>query len=127
MVDLDDRFWSKVRTGEDCWLWTACTNQMGYGRFVIQRKWFVAHRLSYESVHGPIPDGLELDHLCRVRRCVRPEHMEAVTHAENVRRGNGGRKPATSCPRGHRYEGANVYVRPDGRGRGCRTCRKERG
>jgi len=73
-----------------------------------------------------VPQGLELDHLCRVSHCVRPEHLEAVTHAENVRRGNGGSRPRVACPKGHRYEGDNVYVRPDGRGRDCRTCMKAR-
>ena len=74
------------RTGE-CWLWTAATNRAGYGLLGIPGRSTLAHRIAYEEYVGPVPDGLELDHLCRVRRCVKPAHLEPVTRSENVRRG----------------------------------------
>lgn len=77
------RLMRHVEVSDDgCWNWTAALNAFGYGRF----RGLLAHRVSYESLVGPIPDGLELDHLCRNRKCVRPEHLEPVTHDENYRR-----------------------------------------
>lgn len=81
-----ERFWSKVEKTDGCWLWTSTTNENGYGRFSIKRRFVSAHRLAYEMTVGPIPDGLTIDHLCRVRSCVRPEHLEAVTLQENCLR-----------------------------------------
>lgn len=70
-----------------CWLWTAAKNNGGYGMFTFTTGWRrSAHRVSYETFVGPIPDGLQLDHLCRVRHCVNPDHLEPVTAAENTRR-----------------------------------------
>lgn len=90
------RFWSKVdKCGPlplwapflgRCWLWTGAPTNQGYGHLKIRGLWVKAHRLAYEMLVGPVPDGLELDHLCRVRLCVRPSHLEPVTHAENVAR-----------------------------------------
>ena len=108
-----------------CWLWTAATNY-GYGVIGLGRRQdgiALAHRLLYEHMVGPIPEGLCLDHLCRVRACVNPAHMEVVTLAENKRRGESG--PAqnarkTHCPQGHPYDEANTY-RYNG-WRQCRTC-----
>ena len=94
----------------------------------------MAHRVAYESFRGPIPDGLEIDHLCRVRNCINPDHLEVVTHAENMARAEwpnlANRKRVASrwdhpegvCARGHEYTPENTYVRPDGRGRQCRKC-----
>ncbi len=79
------RFWRKVDKTPACWLWTDTPNHDGYGRFKADRK-IMAHRFAYEEANGPVPEGLELDHLCRNRLCVRPDHLEAVTHTENVRR-----------------------------------------
>lgn len=80
------RFWSfVVPTPAGCWLWTGL-KVAGYGRFSIQNKGIGAHRVSYEALIGAIPDGLELDHLCRVPSCVNPLHLEPVTGAENRRR-----------------------------------------
>lgn len=82
------RFWAKVDKTDSCWLWTASVNQLGYGRFRVDNTTRVtAHRYAYETLVGPIPDGQELDHLCRVRSCVNPAHLEPVSHRENVLRG----------------------------------------
>lgn len=80
---LPERFWSKVeRSPDGCWLWTGSINQHGYGRDGKR----LAHRVVWEALRGPVANGLELDHLCKARRCVNPEHIEAVTHAENLHR-----------------------------------------
>jgi hypothetical protein len=87
---VGDRFWPKVEITPDHWFWRASKDQLGYGRFRGSgRKGgeLKAHRVAYELVKGSIPDGLELDHLCRIPACVNPEHLEPVTHAENLRRG----------------------------------------
>lgn len=119
-------FWGNVTKGTDCWLWTGHTDRDGYGIF-YRRGHVRAHRFAYESEVGVIPAGLEPDHLCGVRKCVRPEHLELVSHRENVLRGRSfaainSRK--THCPRGHEFTAANTYVYPSG-GRQCRTCRAE--
>jgi hypothetical protein len=84
------RFWAKVEVDhEGCWLWTAALDSVGYGVFSIGgNRNAKAHRWLYESAFGPIPNGLECDHLCRVRRCVNPNHIELVTHRENIARSN---------------------------------------
>lgn len=129
-----DRLFSKInfdgpiRPGmEDCcWEWTAATAK-GYGRFSVDGRLEQAHRVMYVRVHGPIPEGLHLDHLCTNRRCVRPSHLEIVTNRENVLRGesfcaaNAGK---SHCPAGHSYDGANVYLAPNGH-RKCRTCQRD--
>ena len=77
-----------------CWLWQRSTDQLGYGRFRRPGHHHYAHRMMWELRNGPVPDGLELDHLCRVRRCVNPKHLEPVTHSENMRRGYAARRAA---------------------------------
>lgn len=122
----------RVRPRPDgCWLWTGYIDSDGYGRCAARSDGQVlVHRIFYIEWIGPIPQGLEIDHLCRNRACVRPAHLEAITHGENVRRGisgrvNGGRQRSkTACPKGHPYVGSNLYVSPRG-DRGCRTCRRE--
>lgn len=132
---LPARFWRKVlpcpATG--CWLWLAYTDG-GYGRFGWARSVWLAHRVAYTSLVGPVVPPLQLDHLCRVRQCVNPLHLEPVTHEENMRRGNyrlGGEKTAaakraiTHCPRGHQYAGDNLYVMPATGHRRCRQCARK--
>ncbi len=81
------RFWTKVEFTDTCWLWTANTSNKGYGSFwEAGSTWFLAHRYAYEFCVGPIPEGLDLDHLCLTRNCVLPDHLEPVTHVENARR-----------------------------------------
>lgn len=103
-----------------CWLWVSSIDQQGYG---MSR----AHRVAYTVLRGPIPAGLVLDHLCRVRNCINPDHLEPVTIATNTRRGI--RPPSvkkTECLRGHPFDEANTRIRPDGT-RKCRTCSNAEG
>lgn len=121
----EDRFWRKVEKTDGCWLWRGNLKDTGYGQFNRgSGQYAAAHRFSYELANGKIPDGLTIDHLCRVRNCVRPDHLEAVPHAENVRRSGPATKP--NCSRGHAFAGENLYLPPGG-GRICRTCVREKG
>lgn len=107
-----------------CWLWVGAIQENGYGRFYIDGKMVQAHRYAYEQKHGLIPEGLELDHLCRVRLCVNPDHLEPVTRKENLSRGINANSEKSHCPKGHHYSGENLYTQPDGR-RGCRACGRQ--
>lgn len=111
-----------------CWLWTRATaGQQGYGRLMIRGKITLAHVASYREWVGPVPSGLQLDHLCRQRSCINPDHLEPVTQAENARRGLSGvlTPPRSRCPKGHdltpenRMPRASRTDRPSYR---CRTC-----
>jgi hypothetical protein len=106
-----------------CWVWQA-SMQGGYGRLNMHGRKVFAHRLAWECRFGPVPDGLELDHLCRNKACCNPDHLEPVTHTANVGRGLNG-VLRTHCARGHELAGANLCVQAGGRRR-CRICQRER-
>lgn len=109
----------------DCWLWTGRLNWAGYASFWFDGRTVKAHRWSYQHHVGPIPDGMQLDHLCRVRHCVNPEHLEPVTNRENSLRGIGPtaiNAAKTHCKRGHEFTPENTYR--DAKGRMCRACKK---
>lgn len=108
-----------------CWIWLGSVTTHGYGYFQGKdRKKVGAHCASYEHFVGPISDGLQIDHLCRVRCCVNPDHLEAVTQRENLLRGDNHWRSKTHCPRGHPYSGDNLLVRDNGIkiNRRCRIC-----
>ena len=133
----EGRFWPKVNKDgpiwneTPCWVWTAAKT-WGYGSFRIGGKGSLmakAHRVAYELLVGPVPDGLDLDHLCRNRACVNPAHLEPVTRQTNLLRGHGltaAHASATHCPQGHPYDLMNVIhgTQWGGKGihRGCRAC-----
>lgn len=132
-LTAEQRFWRKVdKAGPvpvhapelgPCWLWTAGVSD-GYGNIRAAGRLIKAHRFAYELLVGRVPQGLTLDHLCRVRRCVRPAHLEAVTNRVNVLRGVGApaiHARATHCIRGHELVGTNLCASNEGRRR-CRTC-----
>ena len=125
------RFLDKISFGHGpgaCWTWMGGDSGNGYGRFSWRGKERAAHRLAYRAARGRIPDGLEIDHLCRNRACVNPEHMEAVTRKVNALRGisfSAVNAKKVHCPRGHPLSRENTYRDPQG-GRECRVCRQRR-
>lgn len=116
-MSLPANFLTKTRPA-DCIVWTGALNSRGYGCFGVNGKSQLAHRVAYEAAHGPIPEGLTIDHLCGFRRCVNPDHLEAVTGAENTRRAN---DAASVCVNGHA-----LPTERTARGkRACRECSRE--
>ena len=123
-----DRFAERVALQDDgCLVWFGGMYGSGYGAFFPGGNRtggnVLAHRWLFERLVGPIPDGFDIDHLCRNRPCVNPEHLEPVTRLENIRRAAAIK---TCCPAGHPYDEANTYTRPGTVHRKCRTCAHER-
>lgn len=122
---LPERFTAKTATETGCIVWTGAVNSKGYGCFAINRVSQLAHRVAYEAVHGPIPEGMTLDHLCRVRNCVNVDHLEVVTLRENTRRARA-LTIGDECSNGHRIgSSSDLYVRERG-GTECQACVRER-
>jgi hypothetical protein len=116
------RFWTKAmpEPNSGCWLWTGAVMRNGYGAFHVPAMGTgLAHRVAYILFNGEIPSDLQIDHRCRVRHCVNPDHLEPVTAAENLRRGREARGPSTVCQRGHSM--ADCII--EGGVRRCRVCR----
>ena len=111
-----------------CWLWTAAVTARGYGRgYVTADRSRMVHILVFEETRGPVPEGCELDHLCRVTGCCNPDHVEPVPHVINVRRGALGavRRAMTHCIHGHPLSGSNLRIGNDGK-RACNECARRR-
>lgn len=131
-TSVEDRLWARVdrQDPQGCWLWTGYRSG-GYGMMMRDGKQVGAHRVAYELLVGPIPVGLQVDHLCRVRHCVNPAHLEPVTREENIRRGilaerRGAHERAkTHCKQGHEFTPESIVNRSRG-GRDCKVCHRLR-
>lgn len=124
-----DRFWSKVRKGrreDDCWEWVAAKIPRGYGQFWYRYSQFGAHRFSYTIAYGLIPDGLVVDHKCVNPCCVRPEHLQVVTVAENSKLNDRGARRKRVCKAGHLLDESNIYYHSKSGKRDCKECRRRR-
>jgi hypothetical protein len=135
-MELPTRITSKVEVTDTCWLWTGGVQPNGYSYTTWPKKdgsgWGKArvHRLYYEAFIGPIDAELEIDHLCKVRHCVNPSHLRAVTHAENLTTRTRVYTKATECLRGHEYTPENTYWHrskrhPDSPSRSCKQCARD--
>jgi hypothetical protein len=117
-------FWDRVKKTDTCWLWMGSSSDAQYGNFQREGRLYLAHRYAYEQVRGPIPVGLELDHLCRRPRCVNPDHLEAVTPQVNQHRGmspSGINARKTHCAKGHPFATYGKYQQT-GKRAGRRRC-----
>jgi hypothetical protein len=136
----EDRFWAQVEKSDGCWVWTGAKHK-GYGQFTLygfknkkgqwRNKTVRAHRIAYEWLVGPIPEGLTIDHECKNHACVRPgpKHCVPKTRGENTLLGDGPsaqNKRKTHCSRNHEFTEENTIRRPGRSGRECRTCANER-
>jgi hypothetical protein len=132
---LEDRIKANIKIDSNgCWNWQLSKERGGYGKIKVAYKSKLAHRVSYEVFVGEIPNGLQLDHICKVRACVNPAHLEPVTAKENLHRSSlkelwAAKKEVTHCPQGHKYTTANTLIKQNKWGndcRNCRTCHRER-
>lgn len=126
---IEQRFWEKVERTDSCWLWHGAYEEGRYGRFWDGARFALAHRWAYEFLRGPIPAGYVIDHLCRVTRCVNPDHLEPVTPRENIMRSptapTAVRARQDRCIHGHPFN--RVVLRRDGIvERVCTECRRQR-
>lgn len=125
MRDAESRFWARVERTPTCWLWRGAVSKAGYGSLSVGGRNVRVHRFAYELLVGPIPAGLTLDHLCRVRHCVNPSHLEPVTSGENTLRGYGPTAEharQTHCINGHAFAPESAHRERDGIVRRCRIC-----
>ena len=121
-------FWAKVHKTETCWFWTGGQTSHGYGSFPLNGGSVPAHRYAYELANGAIPPGKQLDHLCRNRACVRPDHLEAVSQRVNLLRGEtivAAQARQRHCKRGHEFNAVNTRISRLG-WRHCRICDRSR-
>lgn len=128
-LQQDQRFMAKVSIDSNtgCWNWTGSTNWGGYARITRGNKSQSAHRYAYMFIHGPVSSSLDLDHLCRNRRCVNPHHLDPVTRKENLYRGKtltASRAAQTHCKRGHELKGSNLELLRNGTRR-CKACKNQ--
>lgn len=130
---IPERIWDKiVRIPESgCWVWVGSISGRGYGEVWWKGSKAFIHVLMHKLFVGDVPTGFEVDHLCKVRCCCNPNHLEAVTHAENVKRSSAWHhvvkkhKEATHCQRGHPWTKENTYIEPNGKRR-CLECKRQR-
>ena len=106
----EERYWEKVDKTDNCWLWTASCDSSGYGKFWHEGKLVLAHRFAYAWAYGGIPEGMQVDHRCHNRRCVRPDHLRLVTHAQNGQNRRGAQSNSGTGVRGvYWYESCRKY------------------
>jgi hypothetical protein len=117
---LIERYEGRVDRSGECHLWTGQTNNWGYGVVTIEGQKYPIHRVFFELHVGEIPEDHVIDHFCRTRTCVRPDHLQAITQSENIALG---RLRKTHCPQGHEYTPENTYITPKRGWRQCRKCR----
>ena len=122
---LPERLRRRITVEDEHWVWTGYVSKRGYGKAYWRGRDDYLHRITYEICVGPIPEGMEIDHLCRVKICCYPPHLEAVPHAVNIARGEGGKHHSakTHCPKGHEYTPENTYPnRGNPNWRACKQC-----